>query len=337
MKIEASKLYNVLQIFSQASRGSFDEEAKYCFFEEGSCLFYSSPICIKYPLQSDLNCIVSLKLLLDMVSKVEGDVELSVLDEKVLRVELGDLLVGKLELVSLGLGKGAVDLEEPAWKELPPGFLDGLSFCVKAVSTDPTSGNLTGVYIGGDKIVGMDNLRCSRCKLESQVGDKFIVPSLYAPLLVDLGVSEYFYKDNLAYFKSSSGAFVRISCLLGDYPDCDYLFSFDGVEVDFENVGEIEKVLSKMDIFLRGMDFLDQLVRVRISDEGLACSCSRVGVGGLESKPIPVGYRGREIEFLVNPKYFLEVVKSGSMCVGDDKVKFEQGNLGSVVALCCED
>lgn len=313
MELNRKKLVEDLSFFSKALGQNALFPIFQCFHILGSNILATDGSCmITGELEGDtgLQCSLPGHKFLDLIESLNSEkVELVQRRDKVYI----DTIPIKSAAKFLTMGEGS-SLEVPVYKDLkwvdvPEGLFLGLHSCSFAVSSDETSGVLTGVYVINDEIYGTDKSRAARFFLNKPVDFDAIIPVKFVDIITSCSedVEQIAIQDDKIYARLKSGRIIS-SCLLeGDYPDLDQYFpDTDKMEV-VEFAEDTSDVLDRHLSFLSGKRKVDKHTEFDIQGDLCSCVSIDVAIGRVECVLRLKGKPSKEFKIALNPEFLKEI------------------------------
>lgn len=335
MKTNREELLNVLNMVKPGLAGKeIVEQSTSFIFQDKQVFTYNDEIAVSHPINVELRGAVKAKELHALLSKsTEKEIELETTDTELrlkgkrskagiaLEVELKDALKEALAQTN----------KEHKWHYLPKKFLEALRFCLFSVSRDFTNPSLTCLHVKLDWIESCDNFRLTRYSLEQNeetFEGPWLLPAFAAEHLSKYKPIEFALTKGWAFFRNADK--VIFSCRIpekNEFPDLNPHIKEKGEKVEIPK--GVEEMLEKAGIFT-DEDSYDIHVLVELKNNWLVVK-GKNAVGWFEEK-IRARYKGKPIQFEVNPKFLQEILKHLNEAeVSDRLLKFK----GKGYVHCC--
>lgn len=211
-------------------------------------------------------------------------------------------------------------------KKIPADFFDGIRLCALKPVIKSLNPITTSVVIKGNKILSTDDFRISEYELSEDMGN-FILPSANALILEKIpGMEKYVAIEQSVFFEGNR-VLLQLPTINEEFPDILKFFNFEGIKIrlPFDLVASsVKKIMSMAED--------EKYITVRI-ENGTVSLIGEKREASLETS-FDVDYKGKKIEFLINPKFLLDAsLVAKSVVIGEKKVRFTARKFKQVVAL----
>jgi len=318
------------QILPGVDKKKTVESLSYFYLSRQHIISYNNKISIRFPLQTDFSAFIKANDLFNLVSKASADEVLMKKDGDKVKIKIGKvqgtLATIEDEEFTVRLQNVSESLEGVKWMKLPDTFEECVLLCAFAASKSESEGTLTCVRISGVDATATDNSRIAHAKMSSEMKPLFLKASEVKSLL---GINPTHYAGSKAWlhFKNEDGCVFSIRKVKGEFPDCLPMFDFEGTEVTIP-----KEVLEGVDIASIFID--DSTPSISINISANKCVVTVESEAGNIKHSSDINYKGKEINFKINPDFFNEMMKhSTTLIVSDDKAKLSTENFSLVVCL----
>lgn len=219
------------------------------------------------------------------------------------------------------------------WEKLPEDFNEGIKLCVFSASRDVTSVLFNAVYIKGHHIQSTDNFRISRYQLKDKM-KTLLLPLPSAVALINQETTHYSLEENQAHFKNKDGSAMHCRILeASEYPDVTSFFELKKKD-KFSMPSDLSKTISLVSVLAEGDFLLDKKIKVVIQKGIMKCRAENE-TGWIESS-LKIK-TDKNISFMINPIFFLEILKLSSEAITDGKkIIFNMENFSHFMMLMDE-
>ena len=294
--------------------------------------------CIQYPFETDFKCTVKSKEFLHVLSKTdEEEVELKLEDNQIIleskNTKLKMNVDKKIDIMVYAridqINSGTEDVE---FEILPENFNEGVNICSFSVSNLSSMKSCQYIYIDGNEIYSGDGDRCSKFTMNESMDKSFLLEPKIARLLKKFDIIEYYITDSCIHFLNENNIIISVNCIKADYPKetlNNLLNLKDGEEIPLEksliNIVEVGSAMS---------DLGDGSRTVLISMDNQYIYCESKSELGTVTKKGKTSYKGRAIEFMVNPEFLIEAVKKTNvMHLNENSLTLKTDNFIHTVGL----
>lgn len=341
MKINREELQEILtKLRPGLAKRETVEQATHFIFTGEEIVTFNDQICIHYPFKSDFEFSVKADEFYKIISTLpDFKLKLS-LEENILKLDTQTTRAG-LSIV-VDPDHMVVELVEKVretigeWKSLPENFIQGMYLCLFSASKDAQKGPLVCISIANSSIVSCDNYRASIFHLDESANlDSFLIHSRDAAELVKFpDIREYSVSDNWTHFKNKDGVMFSARKFWDEYKNISSVFEFD-----YDNSQkitlpkELKDIVSSCAVMAGGDIDAERHVKLSFKNGWVTCS-SEKDIGWIQ-KTIEVDYKGKLIEFNVNPSFFSQVLEKVTTMFyeGREKVAFVSEGFLHVLAL----
>ena len=313
MELNRKRLVKDLSFFSESLGQNALFPIFQCFHISGSGILVTDGSCmITGELEGDtgLQCALPGSKFLDLLESLKDEkVELLQRRDKVYIETIPERTTAKFLTVGEGNVIHAPTYDDIKWFDVPIGLLSGLHSCSFAVSSDETSGIITGVCVVNDEVYGTDKSRAARYFLKDPVDFDAVVPVKFIDIIMSCpdDVEQLAVQDKKIYIKLVNGSIVS-SCLLeGDYPDLDKYFpDTDRMKV-IEFLDDTSGVLDRHLSFLSGKRKIDKHTDLWIHEKLCEFSSEDIALGKIVDVVSMKESISKEIMIALNPEFLKEV------------------------------
>ena len=216
------------------------------------------------------------------------------------------------------------------WSKLAEDTMDMLKQAARCCGNDEQFFKMTVVHATPDLIESCDNARLFRSDMETGFPEEILIPGASILAIAKYKIKKVSVGEGWTHFKTKGGHKFSLNSSHEDYLENvgDILTINDGHEIKLpRNLGEI---VGRADVMKD--DGLDPQITVSISENKMKIT-SRKDTGWYrETKKIK--YTGPSFEFLINPKFLLEMMKrTRTVVVNETKMKIEDKGIQFVTSL----
>lgn len=324
MKINRNELLQALAKVKPglSSKGIIEQANHFIFTKEGIAT-YNDFICINFPFKTDLQCSIKADEFYKLLQSMQDEMILIACD-KDMKVKInGKATRAGLSAIKEGTIAESIDqlnlVSIKTWKALPENFIEGVKLCMFSISKDVTSGALSSLCVNDGKIVSSDNLRISQFDIDEFKG-KALIPLQAVIELVKYEVKKYHIADSWIHFKTDDDLIFSARLMKGDFPDVSELLNLKGNKIAFPK--ELKEALKLIKVVVEdSMDVVDQKISIAISKNKITCRGE--GNIGWAEQDIDCEYKGKDIHFLMNPIFLMDILsRTQEMIIGDGKALF---------------
>jgi len=315
------------------------------FSKEGITIFNDQTY-IFYPIETDLNCIISYTRLINFITKTKGKYIKIIHSEDKAKISCGK---AKLSLNSLFLDEIDAQIIDEIKKisdgkitaKIPKGFCEGIESCSYSASNDPAAGTLTCICIREEFIVGFDSTRVGVYEMETPISktDKTIlINASLTSILANFEPVKFKLSDSWSVFKNSEDIIFAMRSIRGSYPIDKVLPLFDKFKANkrIKLPDEINRIIDLIISMTNETTYIDRYVDINIEEDSLILSSSSESAA-IEEK-IKIDYTGSPFSFTINPialQQALNIVGTSMLKRGKDNsmVLMQSGNFKHIIAL----
>jgi hypothetical protein len=331
MKINREELLQALKkIKPGIAKKDIVEQTTHFIFTGLEVITFNDSISIKYPLKTDFKCSVPAEDFFKIISELDCEnLELK-LKESILHFETGKAKV-KMP-VSLEINKSLLVKENDKWKDLPEDFIDAISFCLFSAAKDMTKIVLTYIDIKGDIVSSSDNYRITQYQMKKKLGSPILISAEAVQELIKFKIKKYSLTDSWTFFSTKDGIIFSCKRISETFPDLTRILNMvEGQKIKFAK--ETQKAVQISSIFAEGNFDIDRKIKVKIENGKLTCIGEKQS-GRVEFCVDSPTMKNKEIEFTINPEFFLKILSSCSNAiVGKGKITFISDNFKHLISL----
>jgi len=320
------------------------------FSEDGISIFNDQTY-IFYPIDTNLDCIISYTKLLNFITKTSGKfIKITQTTEKEkkdkiviscgkAKLSLNPLLLNDMDKKTIG--EIRKKFEDGEFDAIPEGFSEGIAACSHSTSTDPADGTKTCICINGDVIIGADNSRVAQYTMESEFPDiegSVLISSDLSSMVSKFKAIEFKVADAWLIFKDEGDCLLSLRRIRGKYSLNKYKGLFDsfdvGVKIDLPE--EINRIVDLINTMVSETNYTDRYLIIKLEDNILLLSSSSESAK-IEEK-IKVEYKGQSFNFSINPNSLQQALQVvGSNVIEKNKegrmVRLQTENFKQLIAL----
>ena len=349
MRIEKEQLHNILIKLKPVSlRDDLLVEnflGQLIFSKEGITVFNDQTY-IFYPIETDLNCIISYTRLVNFITKTKGKYIKIIHTEDKAKISCGK---AKLSLNSLMLNEIDAQVIDEIKKisdgkitaKIPEGFCEGIESCSYSASNDPADGTLACVCIKGENIVATDKYRMGVYKMDSSIfksNESVLINASLSSMLANFKPEKFKISDSWSIFKNSEDIIFAMRRIRGEYPIEKYIKVFSNFKSNkrIKLPDEIIRIIDLITSMTNETTYVDRYVNIDIKEDELMLSSSSESAA-IEER-IKIDYTGSPFSFTINPtalQQALSVVGTSMLKRGKDNrtVLMQSGNFKHIIAL----
>lgn len=225
--------------------------------------------------------------------------------------------------------------EDSEFEVLPDNFRAGIEHCLSFSSTDESRFILTGIYVKGNEVVATDGKRLAAFEIgESKIDKEVIIPASLIRSFLDMELESYCIVDSIIWFSGADG-YLGGNLIEGQY--VNYQSIFDNLTED----SLLDLELTKENF--AGSDIVclfnknEEIVDVKFQSGSFTMK-SRDDKGSVVFTSPLEDYKGPEVEFSVNYRFFVDSLKTEAFRLkvfhvspGGSKLYIESGFYRAVV------
>jgi hypothetical protein len=216
------------------------------------------------------------------------------------------------------------------WSGLPDDFNQAVFLCMFSVAKDVSRGVMAHLSISGDRVVSSDDLRISEYKIKSSLKKSFLLPLSSVIELAKLSMTGFVLKDNWVHFNNKEGMVFSSCVLLDDFMQYEDFLKVEGNHLQLPE--GLKALVVGVTVFAEGEFDLDKKVSVVVDKNKIICKGEKES--GWIEKRMDFPYKGKKLEFLVNPLFFSQVLdKSTEVIIGEGVAMFRSGPFRHVMSL----
>jgi DNA polymerase III sliding clamp (beta) subunit (PCNA family) len=335
MKVDRKALVKAIAAIQPGLATGTADAAARVYFREDVIMASSGEVFVFYPFEHDLDGAVRGVELYKLLNKMP-DKEVIVTHKKS-KKEVG-LEVKGLQTTAFFKEEEALEIGDPPkpknWEELPDDFTQGLNASRFSVSKDERKFPFNCLLVKEEYIYACDGYRATRWEMEDEAIEEkeLLIPGQLVKDMALYEPTEYAEKNGWQCFRNENGAIFAFRTLEAEYPDIDFLFDVEGIEVEipkgFENALTRAQILTE-DLSDSGNDDV-----VELTVKKGEISCKGTGTAGYVTEKAKVKYKGKEFTILVNATLLKEIIKQlRIMTVGDKGLLFEGDDFDHAISL----
>jgi hypothetical protein len=166
--------------------------------------------------------------------------------------------------------------------------------------------------------------------MKAAVEKKFLLPIGSVVELVKIPVIRYLIKDNWGHFKTKDGIIFSSRIFLDKFYDVEEYLDVEGPEIIFPE--KTKDLINGVSVLAEGEFELDKRIKVTVDKGKIKCKGEK-DKGWIE-KSQTFSYKGKKLEFDINPVFFSQVIdKSSHIIIGENFALFKTDNFKHVMAL----
>lgn len=334
MKINKNELLKALEIVKPglANKEIIQQSSSFAFINN-HIVTYNDEISVKFPVKNlQIEGAIEAETFYKILSKLKTEeIELNVSDKEIQikskRSKIGLPLENKINLPLEEIGK------RKKWNPLPENFIEALEFVSFTVSKDMSRPILTNVHVNKNgNIESSDNYRLTRYNVNELQVSTFLLSGMVVNQLIKYELTDIAEGDGWIHFKTVDKAIISCRIVEDKYPDIsNYINSKFKNTINFPKL--LKSTLEKALIFAKREIFIDEKVYINIKDKKITIS-SKSNTGAWFKESLNIKYTGEEINFIINPKFLMDILKSLNSCELDDAMlKFSGNNWIHIVVL----
>jgi len=333
MKINKNELLKVLSAVRPGiAKKDIVEQATHFIFTGNEVITYNDRICISHPFKTDFQCSVKGEEFYKLISSItDDDIEIKV-DDKQITVKADKVRSGLSTLVESGVVEliDLLGIDKQEWKKLPKGFNQGIFLCMFSASKDISQTYLSCVATRGNALFSSDNFRVSLYELEDELPE-FLIPAISVIELSKFDVEKYSLADSWIHFKTKENVIFSSRIVVAEYPDISGFFEIEkGTKINFPK--ELKSVVEAVSIMAEGDLDLNKKIDIKITKGKMTCRGEKDR--GWVERDCDIDYKGKEIEFSINPIFFGQILdKATTMVLSEDRALFESDFFKHIMSL----
>jgi hypothetical protein len=292
-----------------------------CFiFRNGRVSTYNDEIfCkVKSGLEKKFQAAVSHDRLVPLLQKMPDDtVNMEVVDDVLTIKGSAGKRKARIPLdVSVNQAIDSVDRPSDEWITLPERFHSALGIVASCSDAGSSHFFLTCVRMNPKYMQATDNSQVIHYRLKTGISDCLLQKKSLLKL-IPLEPAEYNETESWIHFRNGTGLLVSLRKYpLDRFPSIKKCLDFTGDPLSLNN--NLSMATDLAAVFTKGKPEEHILVKIR---KGKIVIVGE-GSGGKYSEVVPTKYKGRELDFIVNPQLFIELTKKTTDCeITEDKLK----------------
>lgn len=210
------------------------------------------------------------------------------------------------------------NIEKPkTWNKLPNDFLDAVTQVMDCASTDPNSPHLSCIHITPKLIEACDGVQAARYHTKTLFKEEVLLQHMAMKRIVGLEVNEFSTTKlaNWVHFRNAAGLVVSCHKCFEDYPTdiLTKIFNKKGTPTTLPK--GLNKIVERLKAHM-DQDKGSQWVTVAL-ESGVA-KISSTGKRGFQTERGKVSYKGKPINFLINPQLLQRLSNKHDECLVTD-------------------
>ena len=335
-----TKKKEMIEILSKLKPGlakrEIIEEMVHFTFTGDRVLTYNEEVCISYPFETDFQCSVNAKDMLDALNKakaetieldlVEGQLNLTCKDQDVFmnvsqETEIKDKAV---EVIS--------EAADDVWKKVPEDFTECMFLTMFSASKQEADGSFQGICVDNVNTYSTDRLRVTRCTMKSPM-DPFVIRAAVAQDLRNYKFTEYNQGDNWINFRTADQVLFSVKKIADDWPveDMQQHLKLEGTR--FRLPESLQVAAHDLITWTEGdMDFHKTVSFIM---ENNLITLEGKKESGIMRKRVLIEYQSDPIKFLISPVYLSTIMDKGAtrIVVGETRAAFKKENMLHIMQL----
>ena len=324
-------------------------EQSHCFvFSEGTLLTFNEDILVRTTSPVDFTAVVNAADLLGLLAKLPDDeVDIDLVEGEIRIKGMGspNKEGGPSARKSSGRRAGiaaATDILLPLntvpipekWSRLGEGALGGILQAAKCCGNDEAQYLATCVHVTPELAEGCDNLRMLRWTGPTGFPSDCLLPAGSVNALEGMEVKKLAVAEGWCHFRVSSGAEISLRISSEPYhSEIDQVLKMKKPE-KLLLPANLKEIIKRTE-FAFGAD-ADPVVTVALSEDLLTIRCRKEGAWYKERRAVE--YRGRRLEFDINPQFLLEILeRTREVAVDESKIKIAYDNIEYVATLTAKE
>ncbi|MCK9281518.1 MAG: hypothetical protein M0P71_12910 [Melioribacteraceae bacterium] len=332
--METAKLKEVLNsAYKHTSSRDAEEIYKSFIFDNDRIIVINKNYSLEIPFESGIQIMVPSEETLKIINGIES--------EKVIFHSKENSLLIKTSGVQAQISSYEWNEEmikalkmKAKWEKAPDHFNKGVKLCIFSASKDITMEQFNAVYIDGNTIQSTDNFRISLYDMKESMKN-FLLPLPSAVILSNQKTNYYFLEENMVHFRNEDKSIIHCRIMdCKEYPDVSSFFETKKKD-KFTLPEELSKTISLVSVLAEGDFLLDKKIKVSINKGIMKCRAENE-TGWIESN-IKID-TDKNISFLINPYFFMEILKLSSEVFTDGrKIIFTMKNFSHLMMLLEEE
>ena len=286
-------------------------------FHENQLITYNDFICVKCPIDLDLQGTIKSDHFYQIIKKFKTDKN----GELIFKIKNNELII-KSNKAKAGVPinrEGKITLHElgeipEKWKKLPDDFSEGIRLSAFAAGNDASEPILTCLHIHSDIIESSNGQRAFKYHMEKEINKTFLLPAFSVPALLQHPIKFYNISKNWLHFKTKEN--LIISCRMYEdeqFPDTDFLFNISGSEIHFPD--KIKDSIERAIVFTDTEEDDNDITIEIDKKETLIQSKSKNGW----FKERISNKSKTKVSFEINPFFLKDILKSSAKAIIDKK------------------
>lgn len=321
MKVERKALLSALKAVRPAiSKNEQVEQSGSFIFLDKQVFTYNNEIAVSHPVDIDLVGAVPAQKFYELVNRVKTEqIGLDIKDGTLLlegskakaglRIETEILL----PLEQVGMPK------DDDWRKLPINFCDAISACMFSASKNEQQAILTNLHVFDGYIESCDNRRITRYDMGEGSDEffpvPFLIPTFAAKELLNHCPTEYAVTAGWLHFVNINDAIFSCRHYEDEYPDYSSFLECKGVAITFP--AGLSEVLDRAAIFSDG-----ERVSLILDNNELVVAAE--SEAGWFEEPIAIEYKGKAVEFDIQPDFMKSIIKfKGKAVISEKALRFD--------------
>ncbi len=336
MKIKREELKSILsKVKSIAMVNKEFEKANTFTFTKNKIIVYTDEVAVIFPFKSEFSFTVLAEEFYGIISDIKRkEIDVTLKDNKLI-FKAG---ITKSELQCADSGSMEKYIESLELKKLrkkliklPEDFVDALKLCLSAAANDSKIAFLSCLHINNNKVFSSDDLRISIYKMKESIDGDFLIKAKDVRKLLGFDITKYYLGKSWVCFSTDDNIIFALRLVEDEFPDLEENFKFQGGKVVLPD--EIKDSIKRTSNLAEGDFDLDKRIKVTISKKKIKLRGEK-DIGWLEDDIPFESKRDKEIEFSINPMFFLDILsRTNIMKIGEDRALFKMKNFQHLVAL----
>lgn len=313
MKIKKNEFIKKLEAVKPglSNKDIIEFSDSFCF-SNNSLITYNDFICVKCPIDIDIEGTVVADRFHKIVQQIEPDVDGYIN----LKIKDNDIIV-KSKKAKAGVPinhKGKLSLTElgkipSKWHKLPKTFQQAIRLSAFSASNDASKPVLTCLHINKNIVQSSNGERGFQYFMDGKVKQEFLLPVFSVPALLNHPIKKYNVSKNWIHFKTDDNVIISSRMYAEtNYPDTDFLFNIKGKKFSFPI--KLRQVLERCIIFIGEDD--EENVEIDIKKKMMVVS-SRSSMGWFKEK-VPTKSK-KEINIKINPFFLKDILKQNMTAI----------------------
>jgi len=225
--------------------------------------------------------------------------------------------------------------ENNEWINLPKDFNESVSMCIFSTGNNLSPPAFKCLYIVDDIVYSTDGYRATKKTMLDKIEKSFLLPVENAKILIKYNATKYNITDNgWIYFINEESTTFCCRMVNLEFPkNIQEFFEIDGESIDLPD--SIDEAVDRSSSLVTDSFELNRFVTIKIKNNNL--SCDGKGISGSMSENIKVDWTGEEIKFLVNPNFFMAIIRNLKSVIVGERLLFKGINFEHVICLVADE